>query len=172
MKNLLKLSASVFLVLVLLSSCSSVRVSSDYDTKTNFEKYKTYAFYKKGINAANLSEIDKKRILSAVEVQLKNKGFAKSKHPDLLVNIATDAEEHVEFRNLNGSFSRWPSTRRFTNGEITVELIDYADKKMVWQGTASGILNYLNTKETASNKEKQIKEFVYEIMTKYPPTAE
>lgn len=40
----------LFASLLLLSSCSSVRVASDYDKEADFTKYKTFAFYKPGID--------------------------------------------------------------------------------------------------------------------------
>ena len=46
------------LCLVVLTSCSSVRVVSDYDTKVDFTSYKTFAFYKKGIDKASVSDLD------------------------------------------------------------------------------------------------------------------
>ena len=39
-------------LLFLVASCSSVRVTTDYDTKADFSEYKTFAFYKKGIDKA------------------------------------------------------------------------------------------------------------------------
>ena len=49
------------LCLVILTSCSSVRVVTDYDTKVDFTSYKTFAFYKKGIDKASVSDLDKKK---------------------------------------------------------------------------------------------------------------
>ena len=37
------------ILLVLITSCSSIRVTADYDTSADYSKYKTFAFYKKGI---------------------------------------------------------------------------------------------------------------------------
>lgn len=37
------------IALMLLVSCSSVRVAADYDRQTNFNELKTYAFFKPGI---------------------------------------------------------------------------------------------------------------------------
>ena len=54
---------SVFFLL----SCSSVDVLADYDTEVDFKNYKTYAFYKTGIDKAQISDLDKKRILKAIE---------------------------------------------------------------------------------------------------------
>jgi hypothetical protein len=48
-----------------------VRVYSDYDKNTDFKQYKTYAFYKNGIDkVVEISEFDKKRILHAIDDEL------------------------------------------------------------------------------------------------------
>ena len=47
------------LLLFLVGSCSSIRVTSDYDTATDFTNYKTFAFYKKGIDKVDISDLDK-----------------------------------------------------------------------------------------------------------------
>ena len=60
----------------ILTSCSSVKVISDYDTKVDFSSYKTFAFYKKGIDKASVSDLDKKRIMRAIENELIKKGFS------------------------------------------------------------------------------------------------
>ena len=65
------------LLIFILSSCASVDVYSDYDKKTNFSNYKTYAFYKKGIDKVEISDLDKRRILRAIEADLDAKGFVK-----------------------------------------------------------------------------------------------
>jgi len=60
----------ILLSSVFLYSCSPVKVVSDYDTKVDFSTYKTFAFYKKGIDKASVSDLDKKRIMRAIEGQL------------------------------------------------------------------------------------------------------
>ena len=55
-------------LLFLVASCSSVRVTSDYDTSTDFSQYKTFAFYKKGIDKVEISDLDKRRILKAYRI--------------------------------------------------------------------------------------------------------
>ena len=47
------------LFLFVLYSCSTIRVVSDYDSVTDFSKYKTFAFYKPGIDKAKISDLDK-----------------------------------------------------------------------------------------------------------------
>ena len=88
----------LFLSAIVLFSCNSVKVTSDYDSKVNFKSYKTFAFYKPEIDRAKISDLDKKRILRAIEVALLEKGFTKSNAPDMLVGIFAKSREKV---NIN-----------------------------------------------------------------------
>ena len=44
-------------VVTVFSACSSVRVSSDYDQDANFNEYKSFAFFKPGIDKAEISDL-------------------------------------------------------------------------------------------------------------------
>jgi hypothetical protein len=99
--KIVQLLALPVLALLVLSSCSSVRVIADYDQNTNFNEYKTYAFYKTGIDRAQISDLDKKRILYAIEIEMSNRGFLKSANPDILVSIFTKESEQVDVFNNN-----------------------------------------------------------------------
>ena len=88
MKKLIRV-LPVLIIAFLMTSCTSVRVASDYDRNANFNTYKTFAFFKNGIDKAEISDLDKRRILRAIEAELLAKGFTKSEDPDLLVSIFT-----------------------------------------------------------------------------------
>ena len=175
------------LVVLLLSSCISVRVVSDYDRETDFKEYKTYAFYKTGIDKAQISDLDKKRILKAIDTEMSSRGFTKSQNPDILVSIFTKEREQVDVYNNNFGWGGWGwggwgwgspwawgpgfgwggnnvSTR--TEGSLYIDLIDSKNKELVWQGRGVGTLN--NTKNI-EKKEERIKEFVSQILEAYPP---
>ena len=165
-------------LLFLLASCSSVRVTSDYDTSTDFSKYKTFAFYKKGIDKVDISDLDKRRILKAVESELLTKGFTKSENPDLLVNIFTKSRQKIDIYNNNMYYGWRPwyygpnfgmHISNHTEGTLFIDLIDANKKELAWQGIGSGALN---TTGNVAKKEERIKEFVAEIMAKYPPGSE
>ena len=85
----------------ILTSCSSVKVVSDYDVQVDFSTYKTFAFYKKGIDKASVSDLDKKRIMRAIENELNKKGLVKSTNPDILVSIFTKSREKVNVTDNN-----------------------------------------------------------------------
>ena len=91
--NLLKLFSVI--ALLLLTSCNIVRVVSDYDKATNFDNYTSFAFFKPGIDKAKISDLDKKRILRAIQDNLMAKGMNKNSNPDILVSIFTKESQRV-----------------------------------------------------------------------------
>ncbi len=184
MKNI-KIIAIPSLLLLFIASCTSVQVLSDYDRGANFSNYKTYAFYKTGIDKAQISDLDKKRILKAIETEMAAKGFMKSENPDLLVSIFTKEREQVDIYNgYWGGYYGWGWSPYYwgpgygygyggnvstsTEGSLYIDLIDTKSKQLVWQGKGVGTLS--NT-SNIDKKEARIKEFVSHIMEQYPPNA-
>lgn len=172
--------ASLVLVFLIIS-CNSIKVVADYETTTDFTQYKTFAFYKKGIDKAEISDLDKRRILKAIEVELLAKGFTKSEDPDLLVNIFTKSRTKVDVYNNNygygnGYYGWYPwyygpnygttTVSEYVEGTLFVDLIDTDKKELAWQGIGSG---GLSTSGNVEKKEARIKEFVAQIMAQYPP---
>ena len=168
------------LVALLVTSCSSVKVATDYDTKVDFNQYKTFAFYKTGIDKAAVSELDKKRIMRAIESELVAKGMTKSSNPDVLVSMFTKSRERVNVRDNSFRYGygygwgwnpwMWNGADRlnvnqYTEGTLFLDIIDAKKKELVWQGIGTGALRMKNVEK----KEARIKEFVAEIMAKYPP---
>lgn len=170
----LKLLSTALLALFIFTSCATVNVKTDYDTSTDFSQFKTFAFYKKGIDKAKISDLDKRRILRAVESELKAKGMTVSSNPDILVSIFAKSKKQVNVYNNNSYWhpryygSYWGShVSRYTEGTLFIDLIDTNGKKLLWQGVGKGALS---TSKKVERKEARINEFVAEIMTKYPPT--
>jgi hypothetical protein len=164
------------LVLFLLTACSPVRVNFDYDKKTDFSTYKTYAFYKTGIDKVEISDLDKKRILRSIDEEMTAKGFTKSETPDLLININTKAEKNINVNQFYAGYGYgwgfgwnpyWGGNYNVTTnteGTLTIDLIDAAKKELIWQGEGIGYL----TKNT-DKKDENIKMFVTNILAQYPP---
>lgn len=161
------------IIALIITSCSSVKVTTDYDTKVDFNQYKTFAFYKKGIDKAAISDLDKKRIMRAVESELVAKGMVKSTSPDILVSLFTKSREKININdNMYGGFY-YPyyygmnrmSVSQYTEGTLFIDLLDAKKKELVWQGVGTGALKMSNVEK----REARVKEFVNEIMAKYPP---
>ena len=173
--------SSIFSVVLLLSSCSSVRVASDYDKETQFDNYKTFAFFKPGIDKAEINDIDKRTILKAIETQLVAKGLTKSKNPDILVSMFTKSNQQIKVYNNTwgygvwgwGGFGGWGwgpgrngnQVSVKNEGVLFIDLIDANNKQLIWQGSGTGYLVTRNVEK----KEARIKEFVTKTMEQFPP---
>ncbi|MFV0540465.1 MAG: DUF4136 domain-containing protein [Aestuariibaculum sp.] len=179
MKFLFKTLPFVALI-VMATSCSSVRVSTDYDKNADFNSYKSFAFFKTGIDKAEISDLDKRRILRAIETEMLAKGFTKSDNPDLLISLFTKANQRVDVYNNYWGYGGWgwggyygpgwgwgwnqPNVSTSTEGMLYIDVIDAKKKELVWQGMGSGYLT-----QNMEKKEALIKEFVSKIMAQYPP---
>jgi len=168
-------------LVILFSSCSAVKVAVDYDSKVDFKKYKTFAFYKTGIDKAKISDLDKKRILRAIESELSLLGLVKSENPDMLVSIFTKSREKVDVNQnnnfgygfgwgwnpwmWNGMNNNSMNISQYTEGTLFIDFIDKQKKELVWQGVGTGALKIQNLEK----KEARVKEFVKEIVSKFPP---
>lgn len=176
MRSIKTIAVLVLFVLV-MTSCNTVRVATDYDRDVNFSQYQTFAFFKPGIDKAEISDLDKKRILRAIEMEMQDKGFTKSDNPDLLVSIFTKTEKNVNiYTNPYGygygwGWSPWywnmgPNTiNTTTEGTLYIDLIDADKKELVWQGMGTAALA-----KDVERKQKRINEIVEEILEKYPPS--
>jgi hypothetical protein len=169
MKTLKLLS---LIILIALSSCSTVRVNADYDKKVSFTNYKSYAYLKSGIDKAEISDLDKKRILNAIDEIMPTKGLSKSGTPDVLISIFTKERERVDVYQNYGFGWGWnpywgmgySNVTTTPEGTLFIDIIDAKTKELIWQGEGSGFL----TKNT-EKKDARIKEFVLKILEQYPP---
>jgi len=166
------------LLLFVISSCSSVRVASDFDNRTDFSQFKTYAFHKDGIDKVEISDLDKRRILRAIDDQMTAKGFTKSDTPDMLINIFTKSSEQVNVSQFNAGYGwgyggwgygwgwgpSYSTVSTTTEGTLYIDLIDARKKELIWQGIGTGVLT-----RDRERKEERINEFVSKILMQFPP---
>jgi len=163
--------------MLLVTSCSSVKVATDYDDAVDFNQYQSFAFYKPGIDKAEISDLDKKRILRAIETELTKQGLSKSSNPDILVSIFTETYTNIDvYRNTYGFGYNWgwttyhwaraegKSVNTSIEGTLFIDLIDAKKKELVWQGMGTGVLS-----QDREAKIERINEIVMKIMEKYPP---
>lgn len=168
------------LVLAIFTSCSTVKVATDYDTKAEFNTYKTFAFFKPGIDKADISDLDKKRIMRAIQHELVLKGMQKSSNPDIVVSLFTKSRERININDNNVGWGfgfgwgwnpwMWGGANRlnvnqYTEGTLFIDVIDAKKKELIWQGIGTGALRITD----GEKKDARIKEFVKEILSEYPP---
>ena len=167
----------IFAAALFIYSCSAIKVYSDFDQSVDFSEYKTYAFFKPQIDQVEISDLDKRRILRAIDSELTEKGLSKSETPDLLIGFTTQAKEKIYINNFNSwgwgwgwGFNPWfwgpnnntVSTR--TEGTLYINIIDGVSKQLIWQGKGYG-----GIQENMKNRDERIALFVQEIIQNFPP---
>jgi|SRR5688572_19664747 len=162
------------------ASCSSIKISSDFDHHANFEAYKTYAFAKEAEHLP-IDEINRKRLIEAISRELTAKGFSKSKQPDVWVDMFVTQElkqtaTATSSPNYSGGGYRYSwgggfsattiNVENYVQGTLFVDIVDASNKQLVWQGRG---VKTLDADATPAQREKNINYAVKQIFTRYPP---
>lgn len=162
----------LFTGVMALAGCSTLQTASDFDRKTDFSIYKTFDFYDKGIARLKVNDLDKRRMLGAIENELQAKGFTKSKNPDMLVNLVVVSREVTEFYDYGprwgwGYFNYWGMNRtidRYQEGTIIVDFLDPKQKTIIWHGRGTGF-----NLDNYNKRDERVQKGVAEILAQYPP---
>jgi hypothetical protein len=173
-------------IMLLFTSCESIKVSYDYDKSAQFASYKTYQFTKEALSIP-IQEITRQRLLTAIESELALKGLKKSDNPDVLIDIKVRAKEKqtatanttgtggygyggyggYRYGGWGGGFSTTTiNYDSYTEGTVFIEMIDSAKNQLVWQGRAVGTVQEDITPE---KRETNIKNGVKQVFMQYPP---
>jgi len=161
-----------------LTSCSPVTVSYDFDKQADFSKYKTYAFSEDALKLP-VDQLNRDRILKAVETEMAGKGFSKSDSPDVLVDLQVKAQVETEATATNtggmyggryGFAGGYSTTQinynQYTVGSLFINLVDKATEKIVWQGRGS---KTIDENASPAKRDENITYAVKQIFMKYPP---
>jgi hypothetical protein len=169
--------------MVISLGCSTISVSYDYDTKTDFTSLKTFDFMHIPVQS-NINRLNVKRIRDAVRNQLESKGYTQTPdNPDFQIAMHLSKQEKTQLREVTdwgytNTFGRrinWgdnTSTRRiyvneYEEGTLILDFVDAQSKELSWRGVAKAeIRNYKNPEK----REKRINAAVQKILNKFPPT--
>lgn len=176
MKNIL-----VAISICLLTSCSSIQVTYDYDGSVDFSKFKTYEFT---VDAKDfpMQELDRDRVLRAIEREMAAKGFTKvASSPDVIIDLqmklqqmqsATATTTGVGYGAYRYGWgagyggTTHINVENYVDGTLFVNMIDHATEKMVWQGRGT---KTLADHPSAEKKEQNINYAIKQIFMRYPP---
>jgi hypothetical protein len=185
MKALLR-SFLLLPLLVLVSACASgPQVRTDYDQNADFAAYKTFAFADPlGTDRAGYTSILTERLKTLSRLQMEQRGYTyDTQSPDLLVNFLAQSRQQTEYvppppmpwgPNYYGYRMGWydpwmgygfgPDIIQYTEGVLSIDLIDARKKQLVWEGIATSAID--NVEQAAS--EQSLAPVVADIFAKYP----
>lgn len=171
-----------FFATVLMTSCSSVKVAYDFDKQVDFTKYKTYAFTQESLNLG-IEQLNRDRLINAVETELAAKGFTKSESPDVLIDMHITAKKRTEavanttgaggYRGYYGRYGYgggFSTTtidyNEYIDGTLLINMVDKSTEKIAWQGRGT---RTIDEDASAEKRESNINYAVKQIFTNYPP---
>jgi len=171
--------SAIGLLGVLLASCSSINISTDYDPGRDFSSYKTYRWAKgkerNPRNALTRNTLLDRRVRFAVDKSLQSKGFRKLENgePDFIVLVQAAMTEKMQIYQQGGWYHGWggpyggyTTVSTYTEGTLVVDIVDRAEKALSWRGTATGAVRPQSDPESV---QEDIEYAIEEILHDFPP---
>ena len=145
------------LAAMFLAGCASgPSIYVNADPAANFSGYRTYNFMNPlGTDRPGYSSVLSEYLRTAASRELEARGYRKGDNPDLLVNFNVQTKEKVQTTSVpsgpayggyygyrSGYYGTWggyeTQVTQYTEGTLTVDVVDAARKQLAWDGTAVG----------------------------------
>ena len=173
-------------VIGIVSGCSGITVSQDYDQEADFAALRTFAWKidpeAKQDSQSEISPLVATRIRNAIEKELEVIGITYSEDsPDFLIDYNLKVESKISSSNVGttigygtggyGSFgglviSTSPDIRQYDEGTLYIDFYTTEDTRLVWRGISSQVID----KHDAPNRvTEQINLNVQKILEQFPP---
>lgn len=176
----------VVLAALAFAGCASgPSIYVDTDPAANFAAYRTYDFVVPlSTDGPGYSSILSQHLRTAAARELEARGYQRSEKPDLLINFNVETKEKIESSGLSsgpgfggyygyrsGYYGVWGGYEnqisQYTEGTLTVDIVDAARKQLAWDGTVVGRVR----DEDRKNLKPAIDKVLTQIFAKYPYRA-
>jgi hypothetical protein len=188
----MRAAASVLIVVLaaLGTACSSVRTQYDFDPRTDFAAWQTYAWYPSGSLPTGDPRLDNPllhaRIEAAVNRTFVARGYVQvqGRTPDFYVNYHLSTEQRLDVRTMNRVYLGGPHERnwggagwggvgwaetvvdQYEEGTLLIDLIDVAARRLAWRGSGT---RRLSRSPQSDQLTQRVNEAVDEILVQFPP---
>ncbi|HID40117.1 MAG TPA: DUF4136 domain-containing protein [Calditrichaeota bacterium] len=176
-----KMIAFMF-VTIFMMSCSSISVVTDYDHERDFSHFKSFAIYKgKTIPGDELAQhpLIKDRILKAIKAELESKGFTYVDDESATFVVVAHAGTRKKMQVTNwgsyGWYDPWwgpyggggVDVSQYDETTLVIDIVDAKDKKLVWRGKATKVVDESTTKDPV-----ELRKVVAKVLIYFPPQEE
>ena len=171
---------AIFGIILFWASCSTLKINHDYDSRTDFSPYKTFAWARApkeivGSPRARLladNPMLDRRIKNAVASQLVSKGFnPDSNKPDLLIVYHVGLKDKINVSNWGYGYGPYWGPGRvdvygYREGTLVIDFVDAGKKELVWRGIAQKALKEGGSPES---RERELNDIIKRLLAKFPP---
>jgi len=165
------------IALVMLAACATgPRVRTDFDPEADFSRYRSYAFYQPlAMEESGYSSYMTDRIKAAIRREMDARGYVfDDTSPNLRVNFQGIVREKTDVYSVpRTDFQYFYSYRarryfgvpvwydqtqvsQYTEGTLTVDLVDAARNHLVWTGAAIGRVTQRTPQERAAETDRAL----------------
>jgi len=187
MKSIFKI-LPLLVITAIMSSCSSVKVTTDYDNTVDFTQLKTFEYYGWAAESDKiLNQLEKDRIERALGEEFKKRGLEYvEENGDMVVVLFIMTEDKTQYNatttgmGYGGYYGHGPgwgwgpgygtsmstttvSEYNYTVGTLVVDIYDAGAEKLIWESIATGTID-----SNPQKREKNIPKTAALIMAPYP----
>ncbi|SFV56213.1 lipoprotein, putative [hydrothermal vent metagenome] len=156
-------------------ACSTLSISTDYDTKYNFNNFHSFAVVHKIREGENT--LTTERIKNALIKTLKAKNFneVSAKTADLVFLYHTNVQnktdiytdyQMVGYRRYGGMVVSTPRTYSYNEGKLIIDAYNPKTNKIVFRAVA---IDELPEKKTPKERENYINKVIAKTLKDFPP---
>jgi len=179
-----KILSAVLLALVLQACATGPKINVDSDPSVQVANYATFGFYPTlGTDQQGYGSITSQRLKAATRSRLEALGYIYTEtNPDVMINFGANLSDKLRVDTVpsasmgmgyygyrGGMYGAWggynqTTVDQYTEGTLTIDVVDAKLQRLVWQGTAVGRV----TEKTRENVAAVIDAVVGEILASYP----
>lgn len=187
----MKLFRKIFALLLLagiFASCSTVKITTDYDRTVDFTQLKTFEYYGWAAESDKIiNQLEKQRIEAAFADEFSKRGI---KHVesggDMIVTLYIMTQEKTQYNATTtgmgyGGYYGWGpgwgwgpgmgmnmstttvSEYNYTVGTLVIDIYHPGDEKLIWESIATKTVD-----DNPQTREKNIPKTIAKIMAPYP----
>jgi hypothetical protein len=191
-KNMKKITIVLLGLLFFTASCSSVKIKNNWDKEVEFDSFKTYSLFPwDQHNEEILNDYDKMTIQGAIKNEMNSRGYKHvEKNGELIISTFVIIEEKTSYQAYNYHYGGWAGygggwgyyggpgyygsgltptstiySTDYNQGTLIIDIFRLKDKRLVWQGIASG-----EVQTDLEKRDKRLPMTISQVFRRYPVT--
>lgn len=167
---------------LLLQSCATIRVGSDFDRAANFSGYHSFSWMAREHHGSR-NPLVVQRARDAIQAELVRKGYVdvgESGTADFVVDFTIGARDRTDVQSFpepyGGAYWTYPGwwgpywgssvdVRTYREGTLSIDVFDARSHRPVWHGWAKKEL----TSSDMEHSEAPIRAAVESVLSQFPP---